>query len=470
MNRNLSEKTGAPDPGFPKLDAIKPDAIKPGTRITAMGLGHFGGQIAAIKYCAELGADILVTDRSSDELLVDSVARLQGYPHVSFRFGQHHPEDFVDADLILVSPAVKPSHPCLRAAEEKGIPVLTEIELFLANCSAKIIAVSGSVGKSTTVSMIEHLLLSMNISVHVGGNIGNSLLPHVNEISDRDWVILELSSFQLHWLSRRKYSFEVAVLTNYFPHHLDWHGGEENYRACKQSLLRNQDVTQLAVLPASFRENGDWRSQATPVYFGNEDLAGLPECWPVHDRRNAAAAYAAVKRIGDLQGGNICWEDAASLLKDYRGLPHRMEFVAEREGRRFINDSKATCPHAAIAALRSMTEPTWLILGGALLPDDLEGLIGELKTTSILRGIACVGPTGQRIFQRLKPILSKQKKNVLCQLYPSLKPAVQWCWESSKSGDSILLSPGCPSYDEFQNYEQRGNNFAKFAKELKSHS
>lgn len=435
-----------------------------------MGLGHFGGQIAAIKYCAELGADVLVTDRSSGKMLADSVARLQDYPNISFRFGEHRIEDFVDVDLIVVSPAVKPNHPCLRAAEEKGVPVLTEVELFLANCSGKIIAVSGSVGKSTTASMIEHLFLSMNVNVRLGGNIGNSLLPLVNEITDRDWIILELSSFQLHWLSRREYSFEITVLTNYFPHHLDWHGDEESYRKCKQSLLRHQNAAQLTVLPIEFRENGRWRSEATQVYFGNENLPSLPERWAIHDKRNAAAAFAAVKGVCDLQGRKIRKEDAVALLQDFRGLPHRMQLIADREARRLINDSKATCPQATIAAIHSMTEPTWLILGGAPLSDDLEELICELKTSSLLRGIACIGPTGQRLFHHLTSFSPNQKNNVLCQLCFSLQPAVQWCWENSKPGDSILLSPGCPSYDEFRNYEQRGNSFAKFVKELKPHS
>jgi len=441
--------------------------IKPGTKVTAMGLGQFGGQIAAIRHCANLGADVLVTDQSSAELLADSVSSLQDCPNVSFRFGPHCIDDFVDADLILASPAVKPSHPCLLAAEKNNIPIITEIELFLANCSGKIIAVSGTVGKSTTASMIEHLLSRLDIKVRLGGNIGKSLLPFMNEISDEDWTILELSSFQLHWLSRGQYSFDIAVLTNYFPHHLDWHGDEQSYRECKQSLFRNQNAEQLAVLPVEFQGNENWQTKATQVYFGGEDLTDLPADWPTHGKQNAAAAFAVIERICDLKGIDIQKENLISLLADFRGLPHRMECITEKNGRWFINDSKATCPQSTIAAIRSMKEPTRLIVGGASILDELGELITELNSTSLLRGIACVGPTGQQIYERLLPILSEQKSKVLCQSFPSLQLAVQWCWENSKPDETILLSPACPSYDEFHNYEQRGYKFAEYVRELK---
>ncbi len=441
--------------------------IKPGTKVTAMGLGQFGGQIAAIRHCALAGAEVLVTDLSAPELLADSVASLHDCPNVSFRFGPHQINDFVNADLIIVSPAVKPNHVCLQEAEKKEVSIVTEIELFLANCLGKIIAVSGTVGKSTTVSMIAHLLHHLGIEARLGGNIGKSLLPVVNDISEDDWTILELSSFQLHWLSRGRYSFDIAVLTNYFPHHLDWHDEEQSYLQCKQSLFRDQNETQLAIFPVEFKGNNNWQSKAKTIYFAGGDSTKLPLKWPALHKRNAAAAFAVVKRVCDLKGVRIHTDKLVYLLADFHNLPHRMEFIALKKGREFINDSKATSPQSTIAAIRSLNQPAWLIIGGAPILDDQEELITTLKSTSLLRGIASVGPTGKQLFQRITADSSQQKNKIPCNYFQTLQPAVEWCWENSKSNETILLSPACPSYDEFRNYEQRGNKFAEYVQELK---
>ncbi len=441
--------------------------IKPGTKVTAMGLGQFGGQIAAIRHCAQAGADVLVTDQSSPELLADSIASLHDCPNVSFRFGPHCRNDFVTADLIIVSPAVKPNHACLLAAEKKGIPILTEIELFLANCPGKIIAVSGTVGKSTTVSMIAHLLHQLGIEARLGGNIGTSLLPEIDKISEQDWTILELSSFQLHWLSRNRYSFEIAMLTNYAAHHLDWHLEEQSYLQCKQSLFQGQNETQLAVFPIELKGDNNWQSKARTIYFAGEDSTKLPLEWPALHKQNAAAAFAVVKRVCDLKGVRIHTEKLVSLLADFHNLPHRMEFIAIKKGRRFINDSKATSPQSTIAAIRSLSQPVWLIIGGAPILDDLQELITTIKSTSLLHGIACIGPTGKQLFQLLTTDSSQQKNKIPCNDFQTLQPAVEWCWENSKSNETILLSPACPSYDEFRNYEQRGDTFAGYVNELK---
>lgn len=438
--------------------------VKPGMHVTAMGLGIFGGQLAAIRHCADQGAQVLVTDQATPELLADSVASLQSYTNVSFRFGPHQMKDFMLADLIVVSPAVPASHECLQEAAQRGIPIVTEIEFFLSNCVGHIIAVSGTVGKSTTATMIQHLLNRLNITNRLGGNIGRSLLPDVQEISVKDWVILELSSFQLHWLSRNRCSFDVAVLTNYFPHHLDWHCEEQSYRNCKQSLFRDQSKTQLAVLPTDLQKDASWGGEAERIYFGNGqknsvDIAGN---WPAHINQNAQAAIAVADWICCKNQIEIPRSELASLLRNFQGLPHRMERIMEKQGRLFLNDSKATSPLATVAAVNSLNQPTWLILGGASILDDLEELISALGSSSLLRGIACVGPTGKRV----DDALLQKEISIHRKCFSELQQAVRWSWENSQSGETILLSPACPSYDEFLNYEQRGEIFAQYANEL----
>ncbi|MBL4883887.1 MAG: UDP-N-acetylmuramoyl-L-alanine--D-glutamate ligase [Planctomycetaceae bacterium] len=436
--------------------------LKPDMHITAMGLGLFGGQLAAIRHCAELGAQVLVTDQSTPELLAESVASLQHYPNVSFRFGLHQLKDFAFADLIVVSPAVPASHACLQAAVQRGVPIVTEIELFLANCDSPIIAVSGTVGKSTTATMIQHLLDQLGIVVHLGGNIGKSLLPEVEEITQHDWAILELSSFQLHWLSRNQCSFDVAVLTNYFPHHLDWHREEKSYRECKQNLFRDQTSEQLAVLPIGLKQDTNWGAQGERIYFGPDDSIDSLERWPAHIGINAQAAIAVADWICRKKHIEITRKELALLLADFQGLPHRMQHLAEKKGRLFFNDSKATSPQATIAAVNSLTQPTWLIIGGALVTDDFEELISKLCDCSLLQGIACVGVTGQRV----DDAISQQNNSMNRSRFSDLQPAVNWCWENSQPGETILLSPACPSYDEFLNYEQRGDTFAHYVNEL----
>ncbi len=442
-------------------------SIKPGTKVTVMGLGRFGGQIAAIRHCAQAGAEVLVSDHSSSEILADSLTRLSDCPNVSFRFGSHSIEDFVTADLVIVSPAVKPNHICLLEAEKNGVPVQTEIELFLENCPGKIIAVSGTVGKSTTASMIAHLFNRLDMNVYLGGNIGNSLLPVVNQIADDDWIILELSSFQLHWLSRGRIVFDIALLTNYSPHHLDWHEHEQHYLQCKQALFRDQRETEFAVLPIDLKMNEKWTSKAETVYFEVDSSTKFPANWPAHFKQNASAAAAVLKKVCELKGIEIHKQELISLLADFRGLPHRLELVAQKNGRRFINDSKSTGPQSTVAAIRDLQQPTWLILGGVPITDDLDELVVSIKSASFLKGIAFLGPGGESISRYVSPFIAHLKNEIRCSHFQTLQPAVEWCWDNSKQNETILLSPACPSYDEFRNYEQRGEMFKQYVDELK---
>ncbi len=437
-----------------------------GQRVTAMGLGRFGGQVAGIRYLVSRGAEVLVTDRADPATLAESLQELADLPGIRYRFGPHEPQDFISADLILVSPAVPPQHACLLAATARNRPIITEMELFLSQTPSRVVAVSGTVGKSTTATMLAHLLQRAGFPVEVGGNLGHSLLPLLDRLTPETITVLELSSFQLHWLRRAPPDFEVAVLTSWYPHHLDWHGSVEEYIASKQALFRGQTPNRLAVIPRGGHVESvghsppEWTTRAKQREFSAEEaraLPGLPGDWPEHFLANAAATLPVAEWFG------LSREQAAACLADYRPLPHRLEALPQREGRRFVNDTKATSPWAVVAALRAVSGPCWVILGGALSADDPEDLFRELPRQTQLRGIAWMGPGGKawQAAAAAEPLPAP----ITC---PSthvdfLAEAFRWCWENSAPGDTILLSPGCPSFNEFLHYEARGEHFRQLA-------
>lgn len=428
-----------------------------GKRICALGLGRFGGQLAAIEYLARAGADILVTDSGDPATLRDSLDRIADYPQVRVQFRPQVEEDVQDCDAVLVSPAILPRHPCVQAALAQKIPLLTEIGLFLDACPARVIAISGTVGKSTTGAMLTHILRAAGLGAHFGGNIGSSLLPKLHEIHNEDFVVLELSSFQLHYLETQSPRFVAAVLTNLSPHHLEWHVSFENYRDAKARLFAAQTRADAAVLP-NHMSGRDWPGEGTRIYFSQVRFPEVPEHWPEHDCRNAAAALS----VADWLGVNVACSRRA--LHSYGGLPHRLQRIPNSLKRIVINDSKATSPMATQAALQSLTGPAWLVLGGAKSADDTDELLQSIARCRHLRGIACMGPAGETLLDELhefSPQLQLEEAE-------TLRDAWDWCWQHSGEGDQILLSPGFPSFNEFTHYEARGERWELLVRETEN--
>lgn len=433
---------------------LSTEFLKPGRKIAALGLGRFGGQVAAIRFLAEQGLSILVSDQADPATLTESIAAVEFFPQVHFRWGPHQLEDFTSADAILISPGIRPNHPCVQAAAERGIPILTEMQLFLERNPAPVIAVSGTVGKSTVTTMLAHVLKESGRTVHVGGNLGLSLLPQLAAIQPDDVVVLELSSFQLHWLKNLRPRFHGAVITNLFPHHLDWHGSSEEYETAKQLMLAGQQAEDWAVLPATLSLQPGWQGKAeqgAPFDVAALSEGSIPADWPLHWRENAAVVLAAAERCG------ISHAQAAEGLKSYRSLPHRLQPVRTWQGRGIIDDSKATSPWATAAGMRAMRAPFWLILGGAASSDDPAELIAALPDIPLLRGIALMGPGGKLWGEAVR---SSVDAAVQVEQFDSQAEACRWAAGVSQAGETILLSPGCPSFNEFLHYEQRGAAFA----------
>jgi UDP-N-acetylmuramoylalanine--D-glutamate ligase len=426
-----------------------------GRRVTVMGLGRHGGGVAAARFLAQRGARVTISDVAERAALAESLAALDGVPIERIRLGPHDPTDF-DADFVVVNPAVRPDQVCLAIARAAGARLISETELFLEHCPARVIGVTGSNGKSTTCSMLSAILNASGRRVWLGGNIGRSLLGEVGRISRDDWVVLELSSFQLAHLSPAARWPEIAVVTNCSPNHLDWHGSWDAYVAAKLRLVRQLRGDGVAVLDLRDPHVRPW-SQFT--------AARVAESWPdermarlavpgEHNRRNAACAAAAAAAAG------IEETSIARGLSSFTGLPHRLESVAEVAGRRFYNDSKATSPAATIAALDAIDGPIWLLAGGQSKGLDFQQL--AVAVAARVRGVALFGAAREAmgaIFAKMGGF-----ETVVVE---TLREAVAACWRRSRPGDAILLSPACASHDQFHDYCHRGEAFCELVRGLK---
>ncbi len=425
-----------------------------------MGLGGFGGGIGVVRFFAEQGAKILVTDLRSAEELSSSLAQLDASWPVTWRLGQHVELDFRETDLIVVSPAVPKNSPFLNIARQAGVPLTSEMNLFWERNRGRVIGITGSNGKSTTTALIHSIVQAHANNQQgrcwLGGNIGVSLLPIVQQIQPEDWVILELSSFQLEDLEPLQPCPEIAVVTNFSPNHLDRHGTIEAYRHAKQNLLRWQTPNCFAVLNAG-SEAANWQTAASRVLFGMNDDERVPlKSWlrlpGAHNVENAQAAIAVALAAG------ISMEAIESRIRSFNGLPHRLEFVAEVSGRRCFNDSKSTTPEATVLAVQAFDEPVVLLAGGYDKQIDLSSIAATAVRRC--RAVALLGQTGSQLATLIER--TARDANVvgpICRCFESFEPAVTWSLQESVAGDIVLLSPGCASYDWFQNYIERGEHF-----------
>lgn len=426
-------------------------------RVTVAGLGRFGGAIAAAQWLARQGAKVLVTDKSPAEKLTDSVRQLDGYP-ITFRLGEHRVTDFTDTDLVVASPAIRPTNEYLVAARAAGVPITTEICLFLDRCSLPVVAVSGTKGKSTTSTLLS-LMLQTRYRCWLGGNIGKSLLFDLPKMRDGEIVLLELSSFMLQYLGEARWHPHVALLTMLGSDHLDWHGTQEAYLGAKGNLVAYQRPEDFAVLG---EESETARAlakstKAKVIWYGSAGRQRFELAVPgEHNQLNAQAAFAAASCLG------IEWQAAQDAIRNCEGLPHRLQRVHEWNGIRFYNDSIATIAEAAAAALRSFPKGKVIqIVGGKDKELAFEPMCDALAEHA--KAALCIGQTGPKI-----AALTRQRHPSFSSVYElaTLKDAMARAHELAEGGDVVLLSPGCASYDQFDNFEQRGEAFASLAREL----
>lgn len=464
-----------------------------GKKVTVVGLGLFGGGSGVTRYLAQLGAKLTVTDKRKPDILKASIDSLKEF-EIRYVLGKHEPDDFTQADLVVINPAVHPNSDIVRWTREAGVPITTEIKLVLELCKGPVIAVTGSNGKSTTTAMIGSILQTHDPDAMVGGNLGGSLLSALAPFRDTRAggcaapVVLELSSFQLEWLKQIGFPrpFDVAVFTTLTPNHLDWHSDFSDYAQSKFQLLRNQTADGTCILNADdswvarFRHMApghawtfstrkpvdagatggaicdDWiqhrtRTRITPLAnLADLQLAGE------HNRQNALAAclaaYAAGVPVAAIRAG----------LRSFGGLPHRLETVGRgRNGERFINDSIATTPESTLRALESYKDPITLIAGGSDKGLDYSDL-GLAIVHSTVRQVVAMGVTGPKIAAAVRAAATAcgVAGPVIVEV-DSMPAAVNWAFADLRPKDVVLMSPASASFDMFANFEQRGEVFRR---------
>ncbi|MEO0586064.1 MAG: UDP-N-acetylmuramoyl-L-alanine--D-glutamate ligase, partial [Planctomycetota bacterium] len=409
-------------------------------------------------------AAVVVVDEAEPATLEESVGRLAGLDTVECVLGEGAADAGVleGADLLVVNPAVKPGHALVAAAESRGVSVTTEVNLLVERLDRKrVIGVTGTAGKSTTAAMIAHVLGEAGRAVWLGGNIGGSLLGELDAIGavDDGWVVLELSSFMLDRLEPMRWSPGVAVVTTYAPNHLDWHGDEAAYREAKQTILEHQrlDAEDVCVLGPTAAEAMRPMVPTAMLDARKVDLTGLALPGE-HNRENARLAVTAAAAAG------VDVSDACDALRSFRGLPHRLELVADVGGVRWFNDSKATTPEAAELAVRGFDAGTvHLICGGADKGANLMAL-GALAAARC-RAVYTIGQTGDRIAvaAQMAAGMGDPPREVAVVRCGELERAVLEARSRVSMGDVVVLSPGCASWDQFANYEERGSRFVELA-------
>lgn len=432
-----------------------PTQIK-NARVTVMGLGRFGGGLGVTRWLAAQGARVTLTDTATEGELrasLDQLRDLLAQGAIRLRLGCHDTADFAGADLVIASPAVaKPwDNPYLKAAAGAGVPITTEIGLAVERLPERrmVIGVTGSMGKSTTSAMIHHALKAAGLPCVLGGNIGGSLLGLLEGLTPRTHVVLELSSFMLHWL--HPWSPGLAIVTNLSPNHLDWHATLDHYRLSKQHLVDSQRPGDHALLGPTVAGWPLPEGVERVILDDRQGVAGLAIPGR-HNAWNAAMAREAVRRAApSLDPGAI-----EASLRTFAGLPHRLQLAAESAGIRYFNDSKATTPEAALLAVEAFADRLdrlHLIVGGYDKGSDLSPLGGLAPR---LAGLYTIGATGPAIDA------ASSGRSLPCA---DLARAMSTLRTRAREGDIVLLSPGCASWDQFENYEERGAAFCRLAKD-----
>ena len=428
------------------------------------GLGESG--VAAARALTERGEEVRAADAGDDERLRETISELG----VEGVLGAG-PQVLAGTKRVVVSPGVRPRDPVLRATHERGIPVVSEVALGLELLGegARVAAVTGTNGKTTVVDMLRTVLDASGVPHAVAGNSWRALTGCVEEARRAGTLILEVSSFQLHYLSDP--GFEVAALLNVRPDHLNWHSSLEEYAADKLRVFEGQSEGDLALVsvrdPVGFGASADLAAQTLVVGEGDTAvrdgrlllrgtrLADAKELRfaGAHYHENALFAAAAAERLG------ATTSDIRAGLLAYRLGAHRMQVVAERGGVTFVDDSKATNPAAVVAALGSFESPVVLILGGSEKQTDFSELLPHLDGC---RAVVCQGEAGSRI----SDYLEREGWGGVVYRAPDLAGAVAEAWSLARPGDVVLLSPGCASFDQFAGYAERGEEFGRLVEGL----
>lgn len=430
-------------------------------KIFVLGMARSGYEVA--KLLSKYNNQILVTDKKEQD--INHIEELEELG-VSF-IQSEDPISLLDSsfDLVIKNPGIRYDHPLILKAIELGIKVVNEVEVayhFLPK-DAFVIAVTGANGKTTTTTLVYEFVKAMGKRVHLGGNIGYPLSQIVENVEMNDVVVLEISAQQLHDC----YDFKpnVSILTNLVPVHIDFFGTYENYIDHKLRIFMNHNSKDIAIINKSnkdsyestkdIKSNKKYFSSSEEanayikdgaIYYNDEKVINLNEIRVkgMHNYENIMCAIIATKELG------ISNETIKEVLNKFTGVEHRIEFVAKINGREFYNDSKATNVKSTEIALNAFNTPTILLLGGLDRGHSFEDLRDDLTNVT---HIVCYGETKNRI----KEFADSCKVN--CTVVDTLEEATKFAYNISNDGDTILLSPACASWDQFEDFEKRGDKF-----------
>lgn len=443
-------------------------------KIVILGAGESGAGAAVL--AKQHGYDVFVSDAGTIKEPWRGELEAHG---IAYEDGQHSEERILEADEVMKSPGIPESNQLVQQIRAKGIPIISEVELaYRYKGNSKIIAITGSNGKTTTTSMIYHICHTAGLDCALVGNIGYSFARQVAE-QPRQWYIAEISSFQLDDI--QAFRPDIAVLTNITEDHLDRYNYQmQGYIDSKFSITRNQQAGDVFIycaddpvtvaninnypihstllpftmskqLPqgayiANTKMHIKWRSEEMAMSIDDFKLKGK------HNQYNSMAASLAAT------AADIKKESVRDALTTFQSLEHRMEDVMSIKGVEFINDSKATNMNSTWYALESMEKPTILILGGVDKGNDYETIMDLVKEK--VKAIVCLGTDNRKIHEAFGNTVELMVNTT------SAKEAVQAAFHFAEKGDVVLLSPGCASFDLFKNYEDRGNQFKQAVKEL----
>jgi len=447
-----------------------------GKRVLVVGLARTG--VATALFCAGRGAVVAATDARTENEIGAEITKLRAVG-VTLELGGHPEKTLLAQDLIIPSPGVPADVPLLQSARAKGITVWSEIELAYRFLKGKLIGITGSNGKTTTTSLVEHILRSAGFSTILAGNIGTPLIGCVEASRDDLVTVVELSSFQLELIET--FHPNVGVFLNLTPDHLDRHGTLKAYGAAKARLFENQTAEDFAVLNADdpattpyapLRPQLLWFSRKQRVADGafvrGEEIvfrrAGFEE--PVMKRGDIplAGAHNLENVLAAVAATRIAGADAAAIAKGVRsfaGVEHRLEFVAEIGGVRYYNDSKATNVDATLKALEAFPGRILVILGGKDKGSDYTALQKALREKAILALL--IGAAAEKIEKEIAGSVAIERAG-------NLERAVEIASHAAQPGDVVLLAPACASFDQFQNYEHRGRAFKELVAQLEHRS
>lgn len=451
---------------------MKPGIQLEGKRVLVVGLARTG--VASALFCAARGARVTATDEKPAADLAAAVADLRA-AGVALELGGHRPETFLAQDLIIQSPGVPAEMECFVAARHAGVAVWSEVELAWRFLRGRLIAITGSNGKTTTTALVGHILSSAGLPTLVGGNIGTPLISLVDLSSDATLSVAEMSSFQLETIVALRP--DIAVWLNLTPDHLDRHASFQLYGQAKARIFENQTEKDAAILNADDPETPryapsgprvHWFSRTRRVMSGafvreneivfrqNGEQTVLLRCSDIglrgeHNVENVLAAATAAFLAGALPSA------IAEGVRSFAGVEHRLEYVAEIGGAAYYNDSKATNVDATLKAIDAFAGNLLIILGGKDKGGDFTTLREPLHRRAKLALV--IGKAAEKISAQIAGAVRVEAAG-------TLERAVRMASEQAGPGDVVLLAPACASFDQFENYEHRGRVFKQIVRGL----